>query len=167
MREHVRAPRAPAPRSATAEAEPKAAPLFAMDGKRVLTAGLFNFSLAVIAGLFGVTQTMGDALGFDPFERRNSGSTCSRGREPLRDLIMAHRIVAAVAGSMLLVLLGIGTGLVRTSCASMASGSTGPKPASPPPRPAHPDRRHAPGQAGAGGDPRHRPRPRRASAGGS
>src|SRR5688572_3369721 len=45
-------------------------PVFAMDLKRVLLEGLFNFSLAVLGGLVGLTQTYGDTLGFDPFRRR-------------------------------------------------------------------------------------------------
>ena len=113
LREHVRARKRLAPVAAAATAETEGPPLFAMDGKRVLTAGLFNFSLAVIAGLFGVTQTMGDALGFDPFERSFWIELFARSG-PLRDMIMAHRIGAAVAGTIVLILLGIGTGLVRT-----------------------------------------------------
>ena len=113
LREHVRARKGRAPVAAAAAAEAEGPPLFAMDGRRVLTAGLFNFSLAVIAGLFGVTQTMGDALGFDPFERQFWVDLLARSG-PVRDFIMANRIGAAVAGSVVLVLLGIGTGLVRT-----------------------------------------------------
>ena len=81
--------------------------------QRVLTAGFFNFSLAVIAGLFGVTQTMGDALGFDPFERQFLARPAEPQSSPLRDLVLAHQIVAVIGGSVLLILLGIGTGLVR------------------------------------------------------
>ncbi len=115
LREHVRTRKGLAPVAAAgdAAADIEGPPLFAMDRKRVLTAGLFNFSLAVIAGLFGVTQTMGDALGFDPFERQFWIDLFARSG-PLRDLIMDHRIGAAVAGSILLTLLGIATGLIRT-----------------------------------------------------
>ena len=113
LREHVRVRKGLAPAASAAAAEIEGQPLFAMDSKRVLTAGLFNFSLAVIAGLFGVTQTMGDALGFDPFERQFWIDMFARSG-PLRELIMAHRIGAAVAGSILLVLLGFGTGIART-----------------------------------------------------
>jgi putative membrane protein len=101
---------APAGEAAVVEEGP---PLYAMDTQRVLTAGLFNFSLAVIAGLFGVSQTMGDALGFDPFERQFWLDLLARS-EPLQSLLMTHRIVAVIAGSLLLILLGVGTGLVRT-----------------------------------------------------
>jgi putative membrane protein len=113
LREHIRARKGLAPAAAAAAAGKDVPPLFAMDGKRVITAGLFNFSLAVIAGLFGITQTMGDALGFDPFERTFWIDLFARSG-PLRDLIFAHRMGAAVAGSILLILLGIGTGIART-----------------------------------------------------
>ncbi len=114
LREHIRARRGKAdPVAAAAVAAEDAEPIYAMDLRRVLTAGLFNFSLAVIAGLFGLTQTMGDALGFDPFERSFWVGILAQSA-PLRDTIMAHQIIAAVAGSLLLLLLGIGTGLVRT-----------------------------------------------------
>jgi len=89
-------------------------PLYAMDIGRLATAGLFNFSLAVIAGLFGVTQTFGDVLGFDPFERSFWIGLLARA-EPLQKLVVAHQIVAILAGTIVLVLLGIGTGLVRTA----------------------------------------------------
>lgn len=114
LREHIRARKGLAPRAVVATAEAEGPPLFAMDGQRVLTAGVFNFSLAVIAGLFGVSQTMGDALGFDPFERQFWMDLLARS-EPLQDLVMTHRIVAALGGTVVLILLGIGTGLIRTT----------------------------------------------------
>lgn len=113
LREHIRARRR-GEQAPVAGAAVEAPPLYAMDVRRVATAGFFNFSLAVIAGLFGVTQTFGDVLGFDPFERSFwVGLFAQAG--PLRDLVIAHQIVAVLAGTILLVLLGIGTGLVRTA----------------------------------------------------
>ncbi|MFL6854683.1 MAG: PH domain-containing protein [Sphingomicrobium sp.] len=113
LRDHVRARKGLAPTTGAAAAVAEGPPLFAMDGRRVLTAGLFNFSLALIAGLFGLSQTMGDALGFDPFEREFWIDLFARSGQ-FSGLIMAHRIGAAIAGTILLILLGIGTGLVRT-----------------------------------------------------
>ena len=49
-----------------AEDAPATAPIYRMNLKRLLLAGTFNFSLALFAGLFGLTQTMGDVMGFDP-----------------------------------------------------------------------------------------------------
>jgi len=115
LREHIRARRGrpSAPAAAVAVAAEEGPALFAMDTPRVLTAGLFNFSLAVIAGLFGVSQTMGDALGFDPFERSFWLDLLNRS-EALRSLVIAHQAIAVIGGAAVLILLGIGTGLVRT-----------------------------------------------------
>ena len=88
-------------------------PIYAMDLKRLFLAGTFNFSLAVFAGLFGLTQTFGDVLGFDPFSRAFWLNVLSAGG-PVRDFIIAHQVAAAVAGAVLLVLIGIVTGVVRT-----------------------------------------------------
>ena len=114
LREHIRARKglAPAPRRRRCEAE--GPPFSPWTCARVLTAGLFNFSLAVIAGLFGVNPDDRATLGFDPFERQllarparavrtasaaGHGAPDRRGRSPARSC---------------LILLGIGTGLVRT-----------------------------------------------------
>ena len=88
-------------------------PIYAMDLKRLFLAGTFNFSLAVFAGLFGLTQTFGDVLGFDPFSRAFWLSVLSAG-DPIRDFIIAHQLVTGVAGAVLLVVIGVVTGVVRT-----------------------------------------------------
>ncbi len=112
MRAQVRARRgvvAEAPAAAVAEP----APIYAMDLRRVLLAGVFNFSLAVFAGLFGVSQTFGDVAGFDPLSRRFWREMLAAG-DPLLDLLLAHQIIAALAGLVVLVLVGLATGMVRT-----------------------------------------------------
>jgi putative membrane protein len=113
LREHIRGRRGQPAAPIAAEAVAEGPALFAMDKKRVALAGLFNFSLAVIAGLFGLAQTVGDPLGIDPFERQFWLELLARS-EPLQSLVMAHRMVAVIGGSIVLVVLGIGTGLVRT-----------------------------------------------------
>jgi putative membrane protein len=114
LRTLVRAQRAGhAPRAAdTSEAE--AHPVFTMDTGRVLLAGVFNFSLALLAGLFGFTQTFGDFAGFDPLNRTFWTTVLNRS-DPIANYILAHRIAAAVAGAVLLVLIGLATGVVRTT----------------------------------------------------
>jgi putative membrane protein len=117
LREQVRARRvlvgASSPEaSAAAGTVEEPAPLFAMDLRRVLTCGLYNFSLALFAGLFGATQTIGNATGIDPFERefwqpilRQSG---------WGEWLLDHRLGLAVGGALVLILAGIATGLIRT-----------------------------------------------------
>ncbi|QIK95246.1 PH domain-containing protein [Sphingomonas sp. HDW15A] len=90
-----------------------ARPLYAMDRRRVIIAGFFNFSLAVIAALFGASQTLGDVIGFDPFSR-SFWLEIFASTGPLRDYVLAHQFVAALGGTILLLIIGVGTGLVRT-----------------------------------------------------
>ena len=111
LREQIRARRG-APAGA-AEAAVETPPLFAMDLRRVILAGLFNFSLAVIAGLFGATQTIGDVAGFDVFARKFWRQALDAG-SPVADFVLAHQISAAFAGTVVLVLVGVGTGIGRT-----------------------------------------------------
>lgn len=115
IREFVRERRygAASPRTEAAESDNAAAPLYAMDLRRVLVAGLFNFSLAIIAVLFGATQSVGQLVGFDPFER-SFWSDMLANAGPLRDYVNAHRFVAIAGGTVMLIVIGVGTGVART-----------------------------------------------------
>ena len=112
LRDHIRARRSRLPLAA-ADTDLDTPPLFAMDGRRVAIAGLFNFSLAVVAGLFGVTQTFGDVLGFDPF-KRSFWMLIAERSGPLQQVILAHQFIAVIGGALILILLGVITGVVRT-----------------------------------------------------
>ena len=113
LRALVRARRSNISEAAPGLAEAERPPVFAMDLPRVLLAGLFNFSLALFAGLIGATQTFGDVLGFDPLSRSFWLGLVSAG-DPIADFVLAHRVAAALAGAVLLVLVGLATGIVRT-----------------------------------------------------
>ena len=114
LRALIRAHRSGAVEAAAPAAETEQPAVFAMDHRRVLLAGLFNFSLALFAGLVGATQTFGDALGVDPLSRAFWLSMLSAG-DPIADYILAHRVVAAVGGVVVLVAVGLATGIVRTT----------------------------------------------------
>ena len=92
----------------------EATPVYAMDLKRLFLAGAFNFSLALFAGLFGLMQTAGDVVGFNPFSRAFWLNLLSAG-DPIREFIIAHQVATAVAGAFVLVLIGVATGVVRTT----------------------------------------------------
>jgi putative membrane protein len=113
LREHVRQGHAGLETKPEEKAPEEAQPVFAMNVRRLVLAGLFNFSLALFAGLFGATQTMGDVIGFDPFSRTFWLRLLSTGT-PISDFLLEHRLAAAVAGLLILILAGIITGLVRT-----------------------------------------------------
>lgn len=112
LRELVRSRRS-ASLGAVVVEEGERPPVYAMDGKRLILAGTFNFSLALFAGLFGLSQTLGDFLGFDPFSRTFWRSLLTAG-DPVLDLILANRLAAAAAGALLLILIGLATGIGRT-----------------------------------------------------
>lgn len=102
-------------RSAAVQPLPEArerAPVYAMSLGRVLLAGVFNFSLALFAGLLGLTQTIGQPLGFDPF-RESFWRNLFAAAGPLEDVVLRHRAAAIAAGIALLLLLGLATGIVR------------------------------------------------------
>ncbi|HUE79193.1 MAG TPA: PH domain-containing protein [Sphingomicrobium sp.] len=113
LRARVRAHR-PAGGAAVPAEDSEQAPVFAMAPPRVLLTGVFNFSLALFAGLIGVTQTFGEALGFDPLSRSFWLGLLQAG-DPIADYILAHRVVAGFAGAALLVLIGLATGILRTA----------------------------------------------------
>ncbi len=113
IRALVRASRSPAAPAAETSGEQEEL-VYALSPGRLLLAGVFNFSLAVFAGLIGLTQTFGDALGFDPLSESFWRKTLSAS-DPIADYILAHRLVAIVAGSSLLLFLGLATGIVRTT----------------------------------------------------
>jgi putative membrane protein len=113
IRELVRASRGLVPETARVGPVVEGAPVFAMDLKRVLLAGVFNFSLAVIGGLVGISQTFGEAMGFDPFEREFWEGLVAAD-SPLGDLIRLNAVFTAVAGGLVLILIGLGTGALRT-----------------------------------------------------
>ena len=115
LRDLVRARRAKpvAVDTETAVPEADAEPIYARSLRRLLLAGTFNFSLALLAGLFGLSQTVGDAMGFDPFKRSFWQSVLSAGG-PIRDYILAHQVATAIVGFVTLILVGVVTGVVRT-----------------------------------------------------
>lgn len=110
LREHIRRANRAAPVPAADVAPPPAeaeeAIVFAMDLPRVLTAGLFNFSLLFIALLFGALQYLEDLrlLDLSDWARAQRGRDFSESVEPVA--------VALVAAALLL--LGLATGVVRT-----------------------------------------------------
>ena len=114
LRRLVRARRSSATIAASeAVPEEESRPVYAMSLGRLLLSGTFNFSLALFAGLFGLTQTVGDFAGFDPLSPRFWNRALSAG-DPVRNYILGHEVAAVAAGLVLLVLAGLVTGIFRT-----------------------------------------------------
>lgn len=118
IRDHVRRRRRQqsdiaSPTASDEAAEEEADTLFVMDTRRVAILGLFNFSLAVIAALFAASQSVGELIGLDIFSRAFWGDLVARS-EPLQRFILAHQIGAVIGGIVSLLIVGFGTGLIRT-----------------------------------------------------
>lgn len=127
LREHIRAHRSgsvampslvtteavdAAPVTAQPGAEGDGRIIFAMDSKRLIVAGLFNFSLAIFAVLFGLLSQVDDLLPFDPFDvDMYLNLTRSLG---LDQWVLAHQWLSFVGGGIAVLLLGMATGIIRT-----------------------------------------------------
>lgn len=100
-----------------AEADPPAPVLFAMDERRVLTFGLFEFSLVIFAVLLGAAQQFEFLLPFEPWDWGQWEAFAASHRDDLAFLEAGGRVaavVAALGGLLLVVALGVLTGVART-----------------------------------------------------
>jgi putative membrane protein len=113
LRALVRGHRTSAAEPVAATAEEEHPPIYAMSLGRVLLAGTFNFSLAIFAALLGFTQTVGQPLGIDPFHE-SFWRKLLAASTPVEEFVLANRVVGIAAGIILLVLVGLVTGIVRT-----------------------------------------------------
>jgi putative membrane protein len=113
LRRQVREHRAPAETVAAHAADTEQPPIFAMDLRRVVLAGVFSFSLALFGGLVGASQTFGEVIGFDPFSRSFWRGAAERGG-PFAEYLEANAAAAAVGGVLVLVLIGLATGVTRS-----------------------------------------------------
>lgn len=88
-------------------------PIFTMDLRRVLTAGLFNFSLTLFAILFGALQYFDEILPFDPFEPDQWIAYIGEDN-PLLAYISAHRAIAIISGLAVVAIVGVLSGIILT-----------------------------------------------------
>ncbi|MFZ9394547.1 MAG: PH domain-containing protein, partial [Erythrobacter sp.] len=101
----------------TARAEPVEEPgevLFAMDGHRLTTFGLFEFSLAAFAVLGGLAQYLETFAGIELWDPDLWLDLAKDQRGKIATLGPMAQALGAVAGVVALVLVGSATGLVRT-----------------------------------------------------
>ncbi|WP_369026537.1 PH domain-containing protein [Qipengyuania sp. RANM35] len=118
LRELVRARRDGGAALVDAEAEQVEEPtelLFAMSPKRVLTFGLFEFSLAVVAVVFGAAQQFDFLLPFEIWDVRAWRNALSGPGHWLAELGFAAQALAAIAATISLLLVGTVTGVTRTA----------------------------------------------------
>ncbi len=95
-----------------------AAPIFAMDGKRVFVFGLYSFSLVIFAVLGGFAQQLDFLLPFDLWDfsewiglAEKRGVTVDR----LDDIGLAARVIFGLGALGSLIFIGFFTGVIRTT----------------------------------------------------
>ncbi len=101
-----------APEIATAEPAPQT--LFAMTPRRVVTFGLFEFSLAIVAAVAGAAQQFDFLLPFDPWDVDSWQQRLVGPGHWLSGLGVAGQIAGGVFAIGTLLLIGVTTGLIRT-----------------------------------------------------
>ena len=89
--------------------------LFAMPPRRVLTFGLFEFSLAIVAVCAGLAQQLDFLLPFEIWDWKAWRSQLSGSGRWLADLGLAAQLIGGVLALGSLALIGIATGVVRTA----------------------------------------------------
>lgn len=94
--------------------EPSAQVLFAMAPRRLITFGLFEFSLAVVAVVAGAVQQFDFLLPFDPWDFDEWQERLAGPGAWLSGLGRTAQIVGGIIAAGSLLLLGFATGLVRT-----------------------------------------------------
>ncbi len=97
-----------------AETPEQAQVLFAMGPRRVLTFGAFEFSLAVVAVIFGVTQQFDFLLPFDLWDLDEWQARLAGPGAQLAALGPMAQAVGAAIAVVTLVAVGFVTGIVRT-----------------------------------------------------
>ncbi len=98
-----------------AAAEEPAETLFTMDAGRILTFGVFSFSLAIFAVLIGVTQQFEFLLPFDLWDFDAWGERFGGTGEQLAGLGQSAQIFGGLVALLSLVAVGLATGIIRTA----------------------------------------------------
>ncbi|PZT87337.1 MAG: hypothetical protein DI637_09600 [Citromicrobium sp.] len=88
--------------------------VFGMDGKRVLTFGLFEFSLAVVAVVGGVLQQFDFLIDFDLWDVEEWEQRLAGPGQWLAGLGPLAKVAGGAIAILSLVLVGVVTGVVRT-----------------------------------------------------
>jgi len=95
-------------------AEEQGEVLFAMDGRRLTTFGLFEFSLAVFAVLGGLSQYLDTFAGIELWDPDLWADLARDQQGKIATLGPMAQALSAVAGVVALLAIGAATGLVRT-----------------------------------------------------
>ncbi len=88
--------------------------LFAMSPQRLLKYGLFEFSLAIVAVVFGLTQQFDFLLPFDIWDFEAWQGQLAGPGAWLASLGFAVQVMGGILAALFLLVAGFGTGIIRT-----------------------------------------------------
>ena len=108
-------PTAVHPVEARAESAPTGRPLFAMGPARLVNFGLFEFSLVIVALLFGFVQQFDGLLPFDPYDLDWWQEQLAGPGAWLAGLGAATQVIGAILATAMLAVAGVVTGVVKTA----------------------------------------------------
>jgi putative membrane protein len=94
--------------------EREAPPLFAMDNGRLVTLGLYSFSLVIFAVLGGLAQQFDFLLPYDIWDFKDWIGLAEDRGVSIDGISTNARIIGAVMALLALIALGFATGIVRT-----------------------------------------------------
>lgn len=97
--------------------QPEAAPIFAMDGKRVFTLGLYSFSLVIFAVLGGIAQQFDFLLPYDIWDFKHwIGIAEERGVsvDQINGAGWAAQVILGLGALGSLIIIGFASGVIRT-----------------------------------------------------
>ena len=94
--------------------DPPARLLFAMDTARLMTLGLYSFSLVIFAVLLGVAQQLDFLLPFNWDDAAAWIGVATEGGRAVTRLDSTTQLLGAAAALVGLIVLGLGSGIVRT-----------------------------------------------------
>lgn len=94
--------------------EREAAPLFAMDNNRLVTLGLYSFSLVIFAVLGGLAQQFDFLLPFDFWDFKHWIGIAEDRGVSIDGISTSARIIGAMLALLALIAVGVATGVFRT-----------------------------------------------------
>ena len=89
-------------------------PIFAMDNNRLITLGLYSFSLVIFAVLGGLAQQFDSFLPFEIWDFKHWIGVAEERGVTIDGISTGARIIGAVFALLALVALGFATGVIRT-----------------------------------------------------
>jgi putative membrane protein len=114
LRETIRARKADAGVAVVEEIAEERPPVFAMDTARLVTLGLYSFSLIIFAVLGGLAQQFDFLLPFDWWEFENWIGMAEENGVDITHINRSAQLTGALFALAGLIAIGFGTGIIRT-----------------------------------------------------